>query len=69
MNSRGGVDAAVEVDRGDDRLEAVGEDRVFPAAAGLLLAAAEQHEAAEVDVSASRVNDAAETIDAFTFDL
>ena len=45
-----GLDAAVEIDRGDQRLEAVGENRVLLPAAGLLLAAAEQHEPAEVDL-------------------
>ena len=40
------LDAAVEIDRRDERLEAVGENRVLLPAAGLLLAAAEQHVAA-----------------------
>ena len=36
------LDAAVEIDGGDERLVAVGQQRLFAAAAGLLFAAAEQ---------------------------
>ena len=42
------LDAAVEVDRRDERLVAVGEQRLLAAAAGLLLAAPEQQVIAEV---------------------
>src|SRR5262245_8125431 len=45
------IDAAVEIDRRDERLEAVGEDRVLAAPAGLLLAAPEQHVPSEIDVT------------------
>ncbi len=46
------LDAAVEIDRRDQRLVAVGDERVLAAAAGLLLAAAEDQELAEVDLLA-----------------
>ena len=49
MKSRAGLDAAVEIDRRDERLEAVGENRVLLPAAGLLFSAPEQHVAAEID--------------------
>ena len=41
------LDAAVEIDRGDQRLARVGDQRLLPPAAGLLLAAAEQQILAE----------------------
>ena len=47
MNARRLVDAAVEIDRGDQRFVAVGEQRLFAAPAGLLFAAAEQQMVAE----------------------
>ena len=47
MNFARRLDAAVEVDRRDQRLVAVGDDRVLVAPAGLLLAAAEDQEVAE----------------------
>ena len=44
------LDPAVEVDRGDQRLVAVGDERVLQASAGLLFPAAENQERAEVDL-------------------
>ena len=41
------LDAAVQIDRGDQRLVAVGQQRLLAAAAGLLLAAPEQQVIAE----------------------
>ena len=46
------VEAAVEVDRAEQRLEGVGQDRGLVAAAGALLAAAEPDVAAEVELAA-----------------
>ena len=47
----GGVQPAAEVDRADQRLERVGEDRVLVPAAGGLLAAAEQQVRADAAVA------------------
>src|SRR5262245_41330155 len=44
------VDASVEVDRRDERLEAVGENGVFVTASRLFFSTPEQHVAAELDV-------------------
>ena len=44
----GGFDAAVQIDRRDDRLKGVGQDAGAVPAAGLLLALAEEHVRAEV---------------------
>ena len=63
------LDAAVEIDRRDQRLVAVGDDGALPAAAGLLFAATEDQELPEVSASPSRASDAADTSDAFSFDL
>ena len=52
MNFSRRLDPAVEVDGRDQRLVAVGDDRVLAAAAGLFLAAAEDEELAEVELLA-----------------
>src|SRR5262245_55118125 len=43
-------DAAVKIDRGDERLVAVRDQRVLTAAAGLFLAAPENQKLSEVDL-------------------
>ena len=47
----GGVEAAVEIEGGDDGFKGVGEKCGLPAAAALFFAAAEAEERAEVDAS------------------
>ena len=47
---RRGVEAAVQVDRAEQRLERVGQDRLAPEAAGLQLARAEPQLLAELDL-------------------
>ena len=70
MNVARRVDAAVEVDRRDERLVAVGEQRLLAAAAGLLLAAAEQQVTRRAPSrSARRASDAVDTSAAFIFDF
>jgi hypothetical protein len=45
----GGVEAAIEIERGDDGFEGVGEERGFTAASALLFSAAEKKKRAELD--------------------
>ena len=45
----GGGEASVEIERGDDGFEGVGEERRLFAAAALLFATAEAEERAEID--------------------
>jgi len=52
----GALDAAVQIDRGDQRLEAIGNQRLFATAAGLLLAFAEQQVIAEETGVASTID-------------
>jgi hypothetical protein len=44
------LDAAVQIDRRDQRLEAIGQDRVLATSSGLLLAAPEQDERTQIDL-------------------
>ena len=70
MNAAGGVDAAVEIDGRDERLVAVGEQRLLPPAAGLLLAAAEQQVLAQAEPARPAAPaSASDTSAAFIFDF
>ena len=67
---RAGVEAAVEVDRGDHRFAGVGQQRLLAASAGLLFAAAENHVIAEPQAAPpSPPSDAVETRLALIFDF